>query len=85
MEQPSQKLTMYEPVVYEVCVQGELTESWCDYFSAQSITVERSGGGNVVTTLVSEPMDQGTLVGLINALNTFGIPVISLGVVSQVN
>lgn len=81
MEQPSRKLTMYEPVVFQISVQGELAESWCDYFSARSIAVERSVGGNVVTTLVSEPVDQGTLVGLINSLNTLGIPVISVEVV----
>ena len=78
MDQSSRKLNMYEPAVFRICIQGELDESWFDYFSARSISVEKDQDGQTVTVFISEPMDQGALVGLINHLNDLGIPLISV-------
>ena len=78
MDQSSQKLNMYEPAVFRICIQGELDESWFDYFSAQSVSVEVDQDGQTVTVFISEPMDQGALVGLINRLNDLGLPLISV-------
>jgi hypothetical protein len=78
MGQTYQKLNMYEPAVFRICIQGELDESWSEYFSAQSVSVELDQDGNAVTILISEPMDQAALVGLVNHLNALGIPLISV-------
>lgn len=78
MEEPYQKMNMHEPAVFRVCIQGELDESWFEYFGAQSASVEVDSVGNVETVIISEPMDQGTLVGLVNHLNALGIPLISV-------
>ena len=78
MGQPYQKLNMYEPAVFRICIQGELDESWSESFSAQSVSVELDQDGNAVTILISEPMDQAALVGLVNHLNALGIPLISV-------
>ena len=78
MGQPYQKLNMYEPAVFRICIQGELDEYWSEYFGAQSVSVEVDQAGNVVTVLISEPMDQAALVGLVNNLNSLGIPLISV-------
>lgn len=78
MEQLNHKLTMSDPTVFCVNIQGRLDDHWADYFASQSITAAADEAGNVVTTLISEPMDQGALVGLINRLNTLGIPLISV-------
>ena len=78
MGQPYRKLNMHEPAVFRICIQGELDESWFDYFSAQSISVEVDEAGNAVTALISEPMDQSALVGLVNNLNALGIALISV-------
>lgn len=69
---------MSEPAVFRICIQGELDESWFDYFGAQSVSIEVDEGGQAVTVFISEPMDQGALVGLINHLNDLGIPLISV-------
>jgi hypothetical protein len=69
---------MHEPAVFCIRVQGELDESWFEYFGAQSASVEGDEVGNVVTVIISEPMDQGALVGLVNHLNGLGIPLISV-------
>jgi hypothetical protein len=78
MSQPRRKLNMYEPAVFRICIQGELGDSWSDYFGAQSVTVELDQNGNAVTTLISEAMDQGALVGVVNRLNALGMPLISV-------
>ena len=78
MSQPYRKLNMYEPAVFQICIQGELDESWSEYFSAQSTSVEMDEAGNAVTVFISEPMDQAALVGLVNQLNALGIPLISV-------
>lgn len=72
------KLNMYEPAVFRICIQGELDESWFEYFSAQSVSAESDEAGNKVTVIISEPMDQAALVGLVNRLNAIGIPLISV-------
>ena len=78
MEEPYRKLNMHEPAVFRIRIQGELDESWFDYFSAQTTSVERDRVGNVVSVIISEPIDQGALIGLVNHLNALGIPLISV-------
>lgn len=78
MSQSFQKLNMYEPAVFCIRIQGELDESWSEYFSVQSVSVEVDAAGNAITSLVSEPMDQAALVGLVNHLNALGVPLISM-------
>jgi hypothetical protein len=78
MRQAYQKLNMSKPTVFRICIQGELDESWSEYFGTKSAMVEEDEAGNAVTVFISEPMDQGALVGLINHLNDLGIPLISV-------
>jgi len=78
MEGSNHKISMHEPAVFRIRIQGELDESWFEYFGAKTVTVETSKAGNVETIIISEPMDQGALVGLVNRLNTLGIPLISV-------
>ena len=78
MAETNGKISMHAPAVFRICIQGELDDSWFEYFSAQSASVEEDKTGNSVTVIISEPMDQGALVGLVNHLNSLGIPLISV-------
>lgn len=78
MEDSYRKLNMYEPTVFRIRIQGKLDKSWFQYFGAQSVSVEEDKAGNVVTIIISDPIDQGALVGLVNHLNSLGIPLISV-------
>ena len=78
MEESYHKLNMHEPAVFRICIQGELDESWFNYFTVHSASVEKDKAGNNVTVIISDPMDQGALVGLVNHLNSLGIPLISV-------
>jgi hypothetical protein len=57
---------MYESSVFAIRIQGELDEDWSEYFDAQSMTVEADKDGFPVTILISEPVDQAALIGIIN-------------------
>lgn len=72
------KYTMHEPVVFRIRIQGQMDESWSEYFSAQSVTIESDEAGNKVTVLISKPIDQAALVGIVNHLNSLGIPLIAV-------
>lgn len=78
MKQPRQRINMFDPAVFCIRVQGSLSTSWSEYFGAQSISVEEDETGLCTTTLVSEPVDQAALVGMINLLNGLGLPVVSV-------
>ena len=78
MEESYRKLNMHQPAVFRIRIQGELEESWFEYFCAQSVSAEEDKAGNTITVIVSEPMDQGALVCLVNHLNGLGIPLISV-------
>ena len=78
MGQPQQRINMFDPAVYRIRVQGKLGESWLDYFGAESMSVRVDEAGRSSTTLISEPVDQAGLVGMINHLNGLGLPVVSV-------
>ena len=78
MVQPQQRINMFDPAVYSIRINGRLSESWSDYFGAQSLSVDVDEAGLSSTTLISEPVDQAALVGMINHLNGLGLPVVSV-------
>ena len=78
MAQVVHEFNMYAPSIYCICIQGELDQSWFEYFGAQSVSVGSDGSGSKLTSFISEPLDQGALVGLINRLNALGIVLISV-------
>ena len=78
MGQRRQRINMFEPAVFSIRVEGTLGESWSEYFGAQSIAVEKDEAGLSSTTLISEPVDQAALVGMINLLNGLELPLLSV-------
>ena len=78
MGQPQQRINMFEPAVFCIRINGRLGESWLEYFGLQSMSVEVDEAGQCVTQLISEPVDQAALVGMINRLNGLGLPLVSV-------
>jgi len=78
MDQRRKQVNMFEPAVFLIRIEGRLGESWSEYFGAQSMSVEVDEAGLYSTTLISEPVDQAALVGMINRLNGMGLPVVSV-------
>jgi len=69
---------MFDPAVFCIRVQGDLDESWCEYFATRSISVKVDEAGLSSTTLISEPVERAALVGMINHLNGLGLPLLSV-------
>jgi hypothetical protein len=78
MGQPQQRINMFNSAVYRIQINGKLGESWAEYFGAQSVSVKVDETGHSTTTMISEPIDQSALVGMINRLNGLGLPVVSI-------
>ena len=78
MEPNARKLTMDEPAVFRICIQGALDASWVGYLGLRAISVEVDEAGNSATLLTTEPVDQAGLVGLINRLNSLALPLLSV-------
>jgi hypothetical protein len=71
------KLTLTQPVDYQIKISGALPSFWADGDSSASITVEVSAGGQVISTITGQ-MDQAALIGLLRRLYSLGFPLISV-------
>ena len=71
------KLTLYQPATYQIKVPGALDSLWADDGSSLSLTVEEDVDGQPITVLTG-PMDQASLQGLLRRLYGLGLPLISV-------
>ena len=69
---------MYDPAVFAIRIQGEIGEDWAEYFGARTISTEQGAAGSPVTVLMTEPLDQAGLIGMINHVNMLGLPLVSV-------
>jgi len=72
-----QKLTLYQPMKYQIKVPGALDEKWLDWNGGMSLIIEIGGNGNPITTLTIA-VDQAGLQGLLRHLYSLGLPLISV-------
>lgn len=84
MNEGRQKLTLDQPIAYQIKVPGHLDESWSDRAEGMTITVISEGGGSPVTIL-SGTFDQAALHGLLRRLYSVGLPLISVICVETVS
>ena len=82
MGQTQQRINMFDSAVFGIRIKGKLNEIWSEYFGAQFMSVEEDESGFCTTLLISEPIDQSALVGMINHLNGLGLLLISIECVS---
>jgi len=72
-----QKLTLYQPVTYQIKVQGELDESWPNWAEEMTVVVENDDDDLPITILTGE-LDQAALLGLLRRLFSLNLPLISV-------
>lgn len=64
----------YEPIAnYQIRITGHLGHEWTDWFTGLRITLEDNG-----ETLLSGPVDQAALHGLLKKIRDLGMPLISV-------
>jgi len=71
------RLTLGQPVTYQIKVQGMLDENWPEWAGEMMVTVQSSGDGLPITILTGA-LDQAALLGLLRRLYSLGIPLISV-------
>ena len=76
------RLTLHQPVVYQIEVPGMLRENWSDWDSGLSITISHDSNGLPVTVLTGE-MDQAALQGLLRRLYGLGLPLLEVHYVAS--
>ena len=76
-KQAKLKLTLYQPVRYEIKIPGKLDEKWLDWNGGISVTIESDRYGDPITILTLK-VDQAGLQGLLRYLYSLGLPLISV-------
>jgi hypothetical protein len=71
------KLSLHQPVTYQIKVPGQLDDSWLYWGEGLKIAVEIEADCPPVTTLTGS-LDQAGLQGLLRQLYSLGLPLISV-------
>jgi hypothetical protein len=71
-DQPTSHLDL-DSVVYQIRVKGHLSCEWSDWFDGLLLVHEDSG-----ETLLSGPMDQATLYGVLKKVRDLGLPLLAV-------
>jgi hypothetical protein len=62
-----------EPGLYEIRIKGHLADRWGHWFGGMTITLEEDGN-----TLLTVPVDQSALHGLLRKVRDLGMPLLSV-------
>ena len=65
---------MNKPCIFEICVEGQLTGNWSDWFNGLVIHYDSDGK----TTLSGRLVDQAALIGLLNKIQALNLTLISV-------
>ena len=71
-------LPVHDRATYRIVVQGVLDERWSDWMEGMRIVGVPAPDGIPLTVLEGELADQSALVGVISALHTLSLPVVSV-------
>ena len=71
------RITLDQPVLYQIRVPGHMDASWLDWLEAITVELDFDGAGSPVTILTGL-FDQAALIGFLRRLYALGIPLISV-------
>jgi hypothetical protein len=80
IEKNKQKLTLDQPVTYQIKVPELLDDGWSDWEGEITVMGKRDDDGLPITTLTGN-FDQAALQGLLRHLYSLGLPLISVQVI----
>ena len=63
---------------YEIQVQGYLGDDWSEWFEGLSVSHATGAGDEPVRTILSGPMDQAMLHGVLLRVFSLGLPLVSV-------
>ena len=82
MNEMRQKITLDQPLIYQIKISGQLSENWSDWMEKMVIEVGCMHDGSPVTTLTGA-VDQAALIGLLRRLYYLGFPLISVNCIES--
>jgi hypothetical protein len=72
-------LNLYDPFICRICVQGAVDQSWAEQLNGLTVSSQTLIGDTAPTTVLFGLMtDQAALIGLVNALYSLGLPLVSV-------
>lgn len=71
-------LSLDQPAVYQIRVQGRLGKDWTDWFDNLSLSWATDVEGQPVTIFTGPVVDQAALYGLLYRLYSLGLPLLSV-------
>jgi hypothetical protein len=77
------ELTLDTPATYRIRVKGYLDSGWSDRLGGLTITPASQDEVTQVTTLVGQVVDQAALAGVLSALYTLHLPLLSVEYLSD--
>ena len=78
LKPPEERSLFHRPGIYCIRVQGVVSDNWRDYLQGMAIEIDRRGDSQAVTILTGELMDQAALLGVLNVLYNWRLPVLSV-------
>lgn len=78
----SERLTLFDPATYRICVQGTIAPTWCEDFTSMTISYTDPDGPTPRTFLEGRVLDQAQLIGLITQLYDLGLPLVSVQLIA---
>ena len=66
-----QKLTLDQPIPYQITIPGALEKNWLDWNDGMTATIETDKNGDPITILTTT-IDQAALQGLLQHLYSLG-------------
>lgn len=78
MRKYRQGVSLLQPAVYRINIQGILDKNWSDYCGGMTIEHEGDPDQYAMTVLVGRLADQSALIGVLNSLHDIGYPILSV-------
>ena len=74
----SERLTLFDPATYRICVQGKIALTWSEDFTSMTLSYTDPDSLTPRTILEGRVLDQAQLIGLITQLYGLGLPLVSV-------
>ena len=78
MEKYRQGVSLLEPAVYRIMIQGILDKNLSDYYGGMTIKHEGDPKHDALSILLGRLPDQSALIGVLNSLHDVGYPILSV-------
>ena len=73
-----QGVSLLEPAVYRIRIQGILDKNWSDYHGGMRIEHEGDSQCSATTILMGRLADQSALIGVLNSLHDIGYSILAV-------